>query len=543
MRKILILILLAFSLTAWGTKYYVDAAGNDGTGDGSSGNPWALVSYACTQATTAGDTIYVNAGNYTETARINVSRGVHLLGDSTNMPTVTSTYVNASYYAVWLADETLQNGNQSISYINFNGSNFTAYGGIMVWNRSNVDIHHCTFTNFHLWGVRFYVANSEGELSPNYATGNSFRHNTVTNCAGYSSYGFGGCGIDGQEDFYIGYNDFTQKNTPGTNGMPIKAAVNGIIRNGKIEHNNIYMNPFTSSEHWDFAIELWDCRGGVEIAYNYCEGSLDIGGRSNLRGVYAYSVWVHHNTFKQASQSLNEETRGLIVEGQTTNEYIIFEKNYVKNTCTGLSLGSTIAGTPHNNIRISYNIFESLGLADSQATNSKGWGVYWNAPASASTQTADSIIFLNNIFTAKVGTYSTMWGIQIPQVVATNIIIRNNIILNFDYAPVYGRNNGDPGITCDILSIENNCFYGNGYSNVPRYGPDYTPTNNTTQNNIIADPTFVGGSPYSVMIQNSYKLQAGSPCINAGIDVGLTTDYDGQAVSDPPEIGAYEYQK
>jgi len=287
MRKILIIILLAFSLTAWGTKYYVDAAGNDGTGDGSSGNPWALVSYACTQATTAGDTIYVNAGNYTETARINVSRGVHLLGDSTNMPTVTSTYVNASYYAVWLADETLQNGNQSISYINFNGSNFTAYGGIMVWNRSNVDIHHCTFTNFHLWGVRFYVANSEGELSPNYATGNSFRHNTVTNCAGYSSYGFGGCGIDGQEDFYIGYNDFTQKNTPGTNGMPIKAAVNGIIRNGKIEHNNIYMNPFTSSEHWDFAIELWDCRGGVEIAYNYCEGSLDIGGRSNLRGVYA----------------------------------------------------------------------------------------------------------------------------------------------------------------------------------------------------------------------------------------------------------------
>mgnify|MGYP001160658844 CR=1 FL=1 len=538
MRKILIIILIAISLSAWGTKYYVDTTGNDGTGDGSIGTPWALVSYACTQATTAGDTIYVNAGNYTETARINVSRGVHLLGDSTNMPTVTSTYVNASYYAVWLADETLQNGNQSISYINFNGSNFTAYGGIMVWNRSNVDIHHCTFTNFHLWGVRFYVANSEGELSPNYATGNSFRHNTVTNCAGYSSYGFGGCGIDGQEDFYIGYNDFTQKNTPGTNGMPIKAAVNGIIRNGKIEHNNIYMNPFTSSEHWDFAIELWDCRGGVEIAYNYCEGSLDIGGRSNLRGVYAYSVWVHHNTFKQASQSLNEETRGLIVEGQTTNEYIIFEKNYVKNTCTGLSLGSTIAGTPHNNIRISYNIFESLGLADSQATNSKGWGVYWNAPASASTQTADSIIFLNNIFTAKVGTYSTMWGIQIPQVVATNIIIRNNIVLNFGYAPVYGRNNGDPGITCDILSIENNCFYGNGNSNVPRYGPDYTPTNNTTQNNIIADPLFKSST--------DFHLQSTSPCRDAGIDVSAITgglDFHGASLYGAAyDIGAFEYQ-
>ena len=101
-------------------------------------------------------------------------------------------------------------------------------------------------------------------------------------------------------------------------------------------------------------------------------------------------------------------------------------------------MDSTVAGTSHNNIRISYNIFESLGLDDSQATNSKGWGAKWGDGPN-STQTADSIIFLNNIFTAKVGTYSTMYGIQIPQVVATNIIIRNNIILNFDFAPVYGQ--------------------------------------------------------------------------------------------------------
>ena len=365
--------------------YWIATDGSDDTGDGHYTTPWKTLAYACTQVTTPGDVIHVKAGTYNETQRINVAKGVSLVGDSTNIPKIISTYREASYYAVWLHDETLQDGNQSISYLHFDGSDYTAYGGIMISRRNNVDIHHCTFTNFHLWGVRFYVPNSVGELSPNYATGNSFRHNTVTNCAGYSSYGFGGCGIDGQEDFYIGYNDFTQKNTPGTNGMPIKAAVNGIIRNGKIEHNNIYMNPFTSSEHWDFAIELWDCRGGVEIAYNYCEGSLDIGGRSNLRGEYAYSVWAHHNTFKQVSQALNQHTRGLCVEGQTTNEYIIFEKNYVKNTCTGVGMGSTIAGTSHNNIRISYNIFESLGLADSQATNSKGWGVYWGDPDSTQT--------------------------------------------------------------------------------------------------------------------------------------------------------------
>jgi hypothetical protein len=95
MRKILILILLAFSLTAWGTKYYVDAAGNDGTGDGSSGNPWALVSYACTQAS-AGDTVYVNAGTINQgTTQIVKPVGVSITGAGVTSIILTS-YTNAS---------------------------------------------------------------------------------------------------------------------------------------------------------------------------------------------------------------------------------------------------------------------------------------------------------------------------------------------------------------------------------------------------------------------------------------------------------------
>ena len=47
---------------------YISPTGNNTTGDGTSGNPWATLTYACTQAT-SGDTIFVTAGNYTETAR------------------------------------------------------------------------------------------------------------------------------------------------------------------------------------------------------------------------------------------------------------------------------------------------------------------------------------------------------------------------------------------------------------------------------------------------------------------------------------------
>jgi len=50
-----------------------------------------------------------------------------------------------------------------------------------------------------------------------------------------------------------------------------------------------------------------------------------------------------------------------------------------------------------------------------------------------------------------------------------------------------------------------------------------------------SDPLFVGGSPYS------YELQAGSPAIDGGIDVGLLTDYEGNLIESIPDIGAYEY--
>lgn len=55
-------------------------------------------------------------------------------------------------------------------------------------------------------------------------------------------------------------------------------------------------------------------------------------------------------------------------------------------------------------------------------------------------------------------------------------------------------------------------------------------------NGLIADPLFVNAG-------TDFHLQAGSPAINAGVNVGLTTDYDGSVVPQgpAPDIGAYEY--
>ena len=44
-------------------------------------------------------------------------------------------------------------------------------------------------------------------------------------------------------------------------------------------------------------------------------------------------------------------------------------------------------------------------------------------------------------------------------------------------------------------------------------------------------------------IENALRFikEAGSDCINAGVGIGLITDYAGAPVANPPEIGAYEY--
>jgi len=50
---------------------------------------------------------------------------------------------------------------------------------------------------------------------------------------------------------------------------------------------------------------------------------------------------------------------------------------------------------------------------------------------------------------------------------------------------------------------------------------------------INANPLFVSST--------DYKLQSTSSAINAGVNIGLTSDYLKNAIVGPPDIGAYEY--
>jgi hypothetical protein len=142
---------------------------------------------------------------------------------------------------------------------------------------------------------------------------------------------------------------------------------------------------------------------------------------------------------------------------------------------------------------------------------------------------------INNVMIGDTDATSTFSGLFIHAFgTVTNLLFRNNILRNFDYAPTYMAHGTTITLVVDTMYIETNVFYVNGNSNVPRYGAGMTPTNNTTQNNIIADPLFRTGS---------FRLQSTSPAINAGTPVGLTTDFAGHRIpqQDTVDIGAYEY--
>lgn len=71
-----------------------------------------------------------------------------------------------------------------------------------------------------------------------------------------------------------------------------------------------------------------------------------------------------------------------------------------------------------------------------------------------------------------------------------------------------------------------------GDRNWKAQGEDTLPETHATS--IVADPKLQSAT--------DYRLRAGSPAINAGTDVGLTTDFLGKPVRGVPDIGAYEFQ-
>jgi len=147
-----------------------------------------------------------------------------------------------------------------------------------------------------------------------------------------------------------------------------------------------------------------------------------------------------------------------------------------------------------------------------------------------------------NVFN-NVSYNNTLKGIKLAyndSASSNSIVVKNNIFAENGEEDFY-----ESGVTSKYI-VKNDLFYrsdGNDtlYLNGTTFTlselQNYLSSSGNPDNHVADDPDF--SSPGS----GNFHLQSTSPAIDAGVDVGLTEDYDGTSVpqNSIPDIGAFEY--
>ena len=522
------------------TTYYIDESGVDAPlRNGSVGQEWATLSYACTRVTTSSDTIHINSGDYVDDSICNLSVGVNITGDSGDIPNITTNYVagSSNYAYIRLYSSSLTNGNQIISYIHINGNNLTSDRCIWIGYRYNVSIHHCTIENFAALGVHF--RNEIGWLTPPvvYATGNRFYNNIVNNCASRSETDSALLRCDGQEDLEIYNNTFNQtQRSAGENG--------NILNISNTRDSKVYDNDFTKNDrdgsNWNFFSEIFEIKGGLEIYNNTYHGAatLDFGGWINtvIKGAYAFGTSIHDNTFESNSLLSVGSHIQYAINLEAGLESVYIYNNYIKNYEVAIQLltKSNIGNQLHEDIYVYNNRIEHIAVSNDQYTPI---GIKVESISSDTyTNATNNLNICNNTLTG--GSNYNFRGIACSVNGSwTNIRIVNNVISSFDsYAISFSRQTYPvtEAASIDEMHVHNNIFYNNG-NNTIYIDPNVSVTNYTSTPNYTTDPGLLGIS--------DFHLSVSSSAIGAGSATYLLSaeDYDNVTWNSPPSIGAYEY--
>lgn len=553
MKRLLIIPLLLLSLTLGATKYYVDQAGNDGTGDGSSGNPWALVSYACTQAS-AGDTVYVNAGTINQgTTQIVKPVGVSITGAGVTSIILTS-YTNASSVqaAIQCASTsgTTTDDNSSISYIKLSGNNYTSSRAIYIGYRNNINIHHLTIEGFNYTGI--YANGSDGSTYPNlFLTGIVIQHCILNDNGSYIG-ADGYCGsirLRGTDGADISYNRIKNDGREECNSHCFSTYRN---RRLKIHDNTLWKRDqevtSDSTEYWNFFLEEWNYKGGSEYYNNihYGLAKFSLGGNENeLTDGTTFGYKVYNNKW------LNDSTGYRTYRGETDTKYCInvegngHEKvyvygNYIQNFAWAIELSAPTSGGGSywneswffKDIWFYYNIIDGVGNQD--FAYNYGFRFIIEKQNEDYYSKLENIKFNNNTVIAANSGVNGFHGIGIicSDTVA-GLEVKNNIFVGFTDDAIDITAHAGETLLITGLNITNNIFYNNGVDAVDVDATVTAPSGDVTSGNLTSNP----------LIKNSStgRFGSNSPVIDAGIDVGLDYDYYGHKITGTPDIGAMEY--
>jgi len=264
---------------------------------------------------------------------------------------------------------------------------------------------------------------------------------------------------------------------------------------------------------------------GFEIRYIYL-GAIPVFPKSN--NLIFRDNHIHHIGSKCTTTGT-----GLCAFNLMQTNYVLIERNLIHDIgrldiAEGCSVSINSKWNDHgiylsgaNYVTIQNNIFYNTHA---------GWAIhFFNSSGYPNTR----ISILNNTFA--FGKWAT--GFITLYAYVSNTTIQNNIFYQNEDENTEVNPMVNPAIAINTdyttysgVTINHNIAYkGNGRI-VNKTVSGVTVSNNIEQ----TDPKMV--NPYGF----DFRLQPTGPAINAGVDVGLTTDFSGNGIVGLPDIGAYE---
>jgi hypothetical protein len=290
----------------------------------------------------------------------------------------------------------------------------------------------------------------------------------------------------------------------------IELAIRDDISAGLSNKSNITFRNLAFKYHG--TNQMWYGSYHKNITIDGCEeyyaGGCRLWGKASSRGGGGISAWenaenyrVENNYIKQCYDgALSFEYAG--AGGKFKN--ITFKNNIVEGADFGFTSASTDVETTMENINIFHNDFI---VKDNWSKNQRDN----NNPSSGGT----ALKFWSS-FNATISNYN----------------IKNNIVYGADKYFLEKLTSLETG----IINIDYNDYYGSAtfsWGGVDYNLNDYQTATSQDSHSISSDP----------LLTADYHLKSGSPCINAGVEVGVNTDYSGKSRVGSSDIGAYEFRQ
>ena len=507
----LLLLLAAGLISAFaGQDYHVSVNGDDNTGDGSSGNPWATLKHACSEvAADSGHTIRLGAGTFEDDDRLGTEtpatlpRNVSLVGEGKELTTYIGQINVPSVNDQTISDFKMDGWENTDDL-------FSNYVGLVIKSGDSLTVTRLRIEGYYseslLFGDWTGLSNSSLSYCELINNGRPDRRGFAMRTGGLTN-------------VEIHHNTLLEERGKGSQNWNTG---DKILTNVKVHHNTFrthrditagWKNQPPMNLEW-VQVDALNC----EIYENTFNDLVSLVDRDVERtGKSPYSVRVHNNRW---DYTLNYSIEATMDKLEIDHNYFHFGEDPDIDTGGGYAAISNSTAVV-NDLKIHHNVFDGVPWIAINNPNGDRLQVYNNTFRGATRD--ESPNYLKNytpvfLRLRELGTHED-W------------IIKNNVMTaDTDRTGHFMRVYPDKGVSDPVnATISNNVMF----NTISNWSTSFAAQSGVDEP-VLADPQFVSSGfrpdPW-------FRPDTGSPLVDEGVVVpGITDGFSGLA----PDIGRYE---